>query len=909
MKLNNPYYTEPRKNGVGLCGEWNFTWADEEINDTTKIDWKYKATLPKSVIPCLYETGEFPNPYYGDNSREYRWTDEKVWYFKKKFSLSPEQKRDKAILCFDGISYYSRIWVNNTLIGSHEGMYGGPCASVENLINFNGENEIIAEVKACNYGIKDTFCSWNHDWSNTQIIPWDLTHSDISAHGDFCMVGIWNGIRLELLNKFHICRPVVRTESINNGSAELLVEFEIADGRTDELVPYYGYSDGCNGYTRAFDMGLTGAVTDDSVKIKIEISENSTGKTVFSSEYDEPLTDYDRLYMNPDYYELQFFGRKIKIDSPRLWFPHTIGKPELYNIDIFLSHNGEVCDVQSFSFGIKTFESRPTSGKKYRLRWENYRFSVNGRDFFLKGINWMPIDYLYSFKPEEYEWCIKLIKNAGIELIRVWSGGGIPETDTFYNLCDKYGIMVWQDHMLANMADTRNFPQDILEMQEAYNLYRIRNHPSLVIHCGGNEINPYNKNNASSMFVISRIIKILDPGRCFFYTTADGGSAHVYRDFDPVWYRHLYKDLPFMAESGIHSFPNYISLKKYLDKNECEGMLGNMASEEFVNTHPGLINRFVEYIPERIPQMLARVSQIGSIKNFTLEDMCEASQVQAYEFYSFMIQAMRENYPRCGGIMPWVFKRPWTTVGVQLADGDGRPTYAYYAVKNSYSPVSVILCLQQTSLAPGEKMPILIKVFDENKLLAQNEEISFTVIAPDMSPIFKKSAKSNPSNEYAFGKFEIPDNWADSYFLVNADLHRGETLLSRNTYFIKCLSSFSDEKIRTEYRSKPVKNAYFDNGPWLKDTVTDANRATLSAEISQVNQNTFKISVTNTSDFAAYPVTVNSENENLRFFANDNFCVVMPKETKVFEITTDIPTDTMHALFTVDFWNSDKIRL
>ncbi|MBQ7792112.1 MAG: beta-mannosidase, partial [Clostridia bacterium] len=97
----------------------------------------------------------------------------------------------------------------------------------------------------------------------------------------------------------------------------------------------------------------------------------------------------------------------------------------LYDLTVTVSFEGEVCDTHSFKFGVRTFAADYTKGEKYRTRWNKFLFSVNGQEFFLKGMNWIQIDYLYDISPERYEWCLNMAKNAGIQLIRVWTGGGM----------------------------------------------------------------------------------------------------------------------------------------------------------------------------------------------------------------------------------------------------------------------------------------------------------------------------------------------------------------------------------------------------------------------------------------------------------------------------------------------------
>lgn len=910
MNLNQPYYIEPRKgeNHINLGEKWDFIWEDKVIEDLSELEWKYKTDIPKPLYFSLYEAGVLPHPYEGTNSKMYHWVDEKVWYYRKKFMLDKSNFKGNAFLSFDGVAYYCRVWINGHLIGGHEGMFGGPVCDVVDFLDLNGENEIIVEVKACNYGIKDTFNSGNENGENTQIVPWNIARDSNASGGDFIVVGIWNRVRLDFVEKLHISRPYMHTKSIDSNSAELFLEFEIADGQVQELKPSFGCNDDCYSYINAYKGGLTGEKQDTKVEIRIKLTEPDTNKIAYESRDSVNLTDFEKSLMNPNFYELQFFSKEIKVENPRLWYPLGLGEPFLYKVEIAMYCGGVLCDSQEFATGIRTFESYRTAGEKYRTRWEDFRFSVNGHDFFLKGMNWTPIDYLYDINPDEYEWVLTLVKNAGIQLLRVWSGGGMPETDTFYELCDQLGIMVWQDHMIANTPATQSFPQDILESQEAYNIYRIRNHPSLVIHCGGNEFNPYSTNNAASMFVIDRTVRTLDPSRIFHYTTPDKGSAHIYRDMEPVWYRHIYKQLPFLAESGIHSFPNFRTIKKLINEKESTGVLPDLSSKEFGENFPELINHFSEYTPSRIPRMLSRASQIIDVNASSLEDICEATQVQAYEFYQLMIQSIRENYPVCGGIMPWVFKRPWTTTAIQTVDGMGLPTYPYYAVKNSYSRVNICMCQQWSVIAPHEEVPVSVKIFNENHDNLEGGIINVTVYSPDMRIAREYTeAVSRKKTEYNFEAFKPDETYINKSFLICADITRDDTILSRATYFVKCTSMLADAELYKKYRSEPTENLYFENGGQLKNTVVDAQRSKLEAKITNKGREGrygfTDIEITNNSEFAAFPVTVETEDENIRFFLSDNFFLIKAGENKKVRITCDVDNDFNTV---IKCWNADE---
>ena len=907
MKLVQPYYIEKRKGEahLSLDGVWEFCYVDEATDEPRPLDFGYMTQIPSSAYYSLYHAGILPDPYVGTNSKLYHWVDEKVFYYRKRFTLDREGFEGNAFLCFEGVSYYARVWLNGVFLGGHEGMFGGPVCDVLEYLDLSGENELVVEAKACNFGKKPNYNSWNKSGENREIIPWNVARDTVTSSGDFIVFGLWNSVRLELVPKTHLSRPYLYTESIGEDTATLRFETEIADGRIKELQPYHGTSEKSSLYCRAYDSGLTGKTLDEFVEIRITLSDSD------GVAYDEtekvPLCDFDGLGMTPKYYELQFYRRKIVIKNPTLWYPNGMGEAHLYDVSVTLTKDGKVCDTHSFKYGIRTFTSDYTAGNKYRTRWEKFLFSINGREFFLKGMNWMPIDYLYDISPDRYEWCLTLAKNAGIQLIRVWNGGGMPETDRFYEICDRLGLLVWQDLFIANMR-TPNYPQDVLEAQTAYNLYRIRNHTSLVLVCGGNEFNPYSEGNAASMFVLDRTARTLTPDRIFHYTTADKGSAHIYIDMEPTWYRHRYGALPFLGESGIHSFPNFKSLKKLICERETGGVLPELSSKAFSENYPELLNHFSEYIPERVPRMTARISQVVDMQSVSLEELCEASQVHVYEFYQLMIQSMTENYPSCGGIMPWVFKRPWTTTAVQTVDGNDLPTYAYYAVQNSYRPLGVCWCQQWSVLAPRESLGLTVKVFDQNGEDLSGAEMWLTVYRPDLSVLAEY--RSEYRQVVDFGEMTLDDSFTDTCFLVCTDLRRDGEVLARSVYFNKCTSLLADEMLYRTHRAKPTENLRLENGPWLKPTLTGAKRAKVTAERVGTGRDGkyefVRIALENVSDVPAYPVTLDLADDQKRFFLDENFFMMKPMEKKTVRLTC-LEGDIGKVL--VRYWNGEGVEI
>ena len=894
MTLNQPYYIDKREGAahIDLSGEWSFFWSDEALDSPGVAEWKYRTTLPKSLYFSLYEAGLLPHPYERRNSKEYHWVDEKVWYFKREFTLPLGVSFENAFLSFEGVSYYSRLWVNGVLLGEHEGMFGGPVTEIAEHLYLTGKNEIIIEVRSANYGKKEDF-NLRGDDPTPEIAPWSAIRDPLSGGRSFIAMGVIGDIRLDLTERIHVSRPYVYTESIDGNTATLKLEFEIADGAVRELRSYGISAETTCVSTNLYQQAFTGATLDEEVEIRLSLKECGTGKVVYRSSDREKLIDHDALGLrDARFKEFPFFTKTIRIDSPKLWYPTGMGEPSLYELEIVMLYRDRVCDKHTVKTGIRTLTVGRTAGRKYRTRWNDFSFSVNGKDFFLKGMNLMPLDYVLNLDPKEYRWALTLAKNAGIQLLRLWSGGGLPETDYFFELCDTLGIMVWQDHRIANTSNTSGYSREVLESQEAYNLYRTRNHPSLVVHCGGNEFNPYHENNSATMFTITHLIKTLDPAKVYYYASPDGGSSHCYNDMDPAWYYSIFKGLPLLAESGLHNFPTYHTLRSLIREEEAEGVLPDLLSEEFRERYPDLLHHFTEYQPDRAPRLLARISQIGDISNMTLSDICEAGQIQAYEFYLLMVQAMRSSYPVCGGVMPWAFKRPWSTIGVQLVDGCGRPTHPYYAVKNAFAPIDVALESGFTVIAPGEELPFTVRIFNDTTESLEGAEITLTVYAPDMKVACERLVTvRNQAREFSLGSFTPDRSYTDRCFLISVDLTLNGRTVARNTYFKKCTRILADKELLHRHRTERCENLTFKNGPWLRDEIACSEAAKIRVKPLRKGECDgyvyYDIRIHNDSPCVAFPVSFEIENESARFFATDSFFLMKPDEYREIRLVCD----------------------
>ena len=917
MELNKSLFIEKRegKNHISLDGQWFFTDLDEKTCCPAMLDFENKADLPLSVGWCLYESGVLPHPYVGTNSSRYEYIRNRVWYFKRSFFVEKEKQNDydMAYLCFDAVSYFSKVWLNGVCLGEHEGMFGGPVCEVAKLLKYGEENELIVEAIASNYKIEsrptDT-APWRRWYSAAAITPWHLTNDDLTQNGHFNIVGIWRSVRLEFLNTYHITNPYLYTKDVGENEATLSLEVPVS-------TPFFDETKGI-GTTVSFrdDLprnGFSGTllpkVYDVELTVNVEIAD-LCGKVVYSDSETINPVEYMSL-SNPN--EYIYFKRNIEIDNPKLWYPNGYGDQPLYAVHLSLSVDGKKCDSQSFKTAIRTIKVVEGKAPKHFRREEQFQFVVNGREIFLKGMNLTQLDQLLKENENDYDWVLSLAKNEGISLVRVWNGGGVPESDVFYDLCDKYGLMVWQDGYIANETAEKK-SVDVLRSQLSYNLCRTRNHPSLAVFCAGNEFNPYTYKTVACMFASWDEYDTYIPDKIFYRTTPDGGSAHIYQDIEPTWYRKLYKHVPFIGESGIHALPVYKTYKRILSDKELGSKLNDIFTEKFKKDFPEFLNHFSEFQPDRVPRMLARASHISDMHDIDIKTLTEACQMASYEFYLIMIDSVIENYPYTTGIMPWVFKRPWPTSAIQLVDAYGHPQAQYYAVKRAYEHVHPFVCLERNAFSRGEKIVLPVKIIADRP--CDDLTVVTEVFDENMTKFFSSSEticiSSDKAVEVAQYAVDLPCSIYDKYFFLRVSAFENGMRVGESFYYPKVLSAFDDEKLYAKEKETACGNMFFEKGPYLKEQIISLPKGELDVSIlskeSCGRKTAYNITLNNQSANPVYPVIIDTLSDVSRCMCDDNYFFIDANEQKTLTVTVDMPDEQDDSL-TVSGWNFDKIVL
>ena len=894
VKLESPYYVFPRTGGqhIDMSSGWELTSNDTPLGELSGLNGKEWITVdsPGAVQLAYYRAGKLPYPYANLNSELYQPLEQKIHYYKKIFKTPVFNETDNVILSFDGVDYTAKLWLNGSLLGTHEGMFGGPTLKINDFLKTDGtDNELLVEVISANYGNPGYVVR-----TPTRFIrSWYFSKSPGNAP-PFFHVGIWNDIRIDILPYYHLERPFLATRSIENGKAIIDFTSEIFSGKNSKDYILHRWNN-----HQASSAARTSVFADDDVKVIVHLFDGN--KEAYTKTF-TPKVVKGRCWMEESF----------ELDNPKLWWPNGMGSPDYYRVEVELVVNGVSTDKIGFDFGVRTIEHVRSAGVRVEDRWNNWQFVINGKKVFVKGVNWLPLDAISDLPYEKYEWPLRAARDMGVQVLRIW-GAGYMETEAFYDICKKYGIMVWQDCIMANM-ETRDWPQDVWEAQVCQNIFRLRNQPALAVWCGGNEFNPYSLGNSTPIGILERNLKEFDPTRPFFRTSPDGGSDHMYPDFDPNHYKD-YHNLPFMAETGIHNLTSARN-NRFIVAQEDLKDLGKMYDPSFKDAHPDFVHHFLEYYPSRVPRMLSRASHIDDMSDPTYENIVEASQVGAGEFYQIMSEGLQSNYPVTTGLIPWVFKRPSPVVAaIQIMDYFGQPTAPYYFLKRTYEKTHVVVDLPRMLFAPGDGFPIKVNVLNGAEAKAFKGTVSIKILDDKFKEIKSyETAVSVPVGtsvtKTEVGDYNIPADYRSRFFFIVAELSDGSgKMISRSVYWPRTIPQMEDPEYHKKYVESAPEWPTMDKGPWLKPTVAKSKTTLAVSPLTKVNDNRCSLTVTNKGKNPS-PMTIIDLDGGI-FTTSDNFFWLAPGESK--EITINVksssPIGKAPTKVMVTSWNSKTITI
>ena len=389
---------------------------------------------------------------------------------------------------------------------------------------------------------------------------------------------------------------------------------------------------------------------------------------------------------------------QLVVDHPRLWWPNGYGDPNLYTCKLTCSVDGKVSDVKEMTFGIKKYEYKMVDNV---VGYPVLTFFINGQKIYLKGGNWGMSEYLLRCQGKEYETKIRLHKEMNYNKIRLWTG--CVTDDEFYDYCDKYGIMVWNDFWLYvaynDVAQPEAFKANALDK-----VRRLRNHPSIAIWCGANETHPapdldnYLREMIAKEDNNDRMYKSCSnqdglsgsgwwgnqPPRHHFETS--GSNLAFNTPAYPYGIDHGYG---MRTEIGTATFPTFESIKEFIPQKDWWPL---PTDEQLKNDDDNVWNKhfFGKEASNANPVNYKNSVNTQYGESSGLEEFCEKAQMLNIEVMKGMYEAWNDKmWNDAAGLLIWMSHPAYPSFVWQTYDYYYDPTGAYWGAKKACEPLHI----------------------------------------------------------------------------------------------------------------------------------------------------------------------------------------------------------------------------
>jgi beta-mannosidase len=638
---------------IDLNGEWKFKGANPQRSfppdQADALEWM-EATVPGTVHTDLMAVGRIPDPFVRINELEVQWVDSRQWSYRREFDVDDAfLLEDSLFLVAEGLDTYARLTLNGRLLGRTDNMFVEHRFDVKRFLKA-GMN--VLEVLFDSPVIHSQKLQQQYGALRVSLEPHRVyvRKAQYSFGWDWgpklTTSGIWRDIYLEAISGCRIASVFARAETITKESAVVRVTIEL-----DQFV--------------RSPVAMNVEILGDGFERRQSFTMRGKAKSLV-----------------------------INVPKPRVWWPNGYGEQPLYQVRVAASVNGVECDSKVISFGIRSVRLLQEKDEEGR----SFVVEVNGVKMYCKGADWIPCDsFIPRIGTSTYERLLTLARDAHMNMIRVW-GGGIYEQDVFYELCDRLGLMVWQDFMFA----CGEYPEQAwflrsVEDEASKAITRLRNHPSITIWCGNNEC--------------EWIFCTENPDK----TPDDMTGAPIFRDLLPSLCRSLDGTRPYWRSSpfGI-GFPNAESSgnhhqwavwgqwKDYMEyKNDNARFVTEFGFQ--APAHPRTFEA-VTILSDRTPQSpvfehhnklpdgterLFRFQAAHYGVGTEFEDFIYKGQLVQAEALKTAVEHWRRRKFKTAGSLFWQLNDCWPVTSWAVIDSALRPKAAYYYAKKFFAPVLV----------------------------------------------------------------------------------------------------------------------------------------------------------------------------------------------------------------------------
>jgi hypothetical protein len=773
------------------------------IHYSPKNYW-FPVTVPCTVLTGLVANKVYPDPYIGMNNmlipdandsfnRQYHlerysylpgepnpW--KKPYWYRTTFSVPSTDKGKHFQLIFKGINYRAEVWLNGTLLADSSkmvGMFEEFDLDASASIHAGADNALAVKIYPLDYpglpstpqlqALGDFFDNGGptgdigKNVTMLSSVGWDWIPEVHDRN-----MGIWQPVYLRTTGPVTITKPRIITDLPDlpdTNLAKLSLELQLVNNDT---------------HTRHGALHVT--IDPDnfeggqSISFTKDITIGANGAT-----------------------SLRFTAADIPallVHNPHLWWPNGYGDPNLYRIRLRFTDAGGISDDTSIVFGIRTVSSKATDVNGFTRR----DFYVNGRRIHLDGGAWVP-DMMLNCDRQRYDYELRLCRNANIDMVRIW-GGGLGETDDFYELADRYGLLVWQDFWITGDTNggfkgSADWPlqSSVFIDNVISTINRIRNHPSLLVWTGGNE-----GHARKELYDAMRDnVANLDGTRPFI--PCSSGFSHAPRDWKGSWpddqpagvysggpyswqddaqYYRLVdakKDWVFKDETGIPSQPPYNTLSKIIPNlvpdDNLPYPLNNTWGYHDACTGNGHYDTYYK-------AMLDRFGAPVSMRDFS-----DKMQLLNAGGYRGIFEAAGHKLNETGGVMLWKLNAAFPSVMWQVYDWYLEPNSGYYFMKRACEAVHIQLNLDDSVVA----------VVNRTYIRRTNLHYEAEIVGMTGKSLFKRegqvSLDTTDVKEVVSLRDILNETTGVSFVLLSLKDQTGR-ILSQNTYWMSPGHDFAD---------------------------------------------------------------------------------------------------------------------
>ncbi|NOZ56848.1 MAG: glycoside hydrolase family 2 protein [Calditrichaeota bacterium] len=622
----------------------------------------YPATVPGTVHTDLLANGLIPDPFYRDNEAKLQWIGKTDWEYRLEFTPEPQITSARHVeLVFEGLDTYADVSLNGQPILKADNMFRQWRVDVTSLLR-PGKNTLVVKFESAINRVlpemkKRPFLLPAGNDHGEKTSPYTRKapyHFGWDWGPRFVTCGIWRPVYLQTWDEVVVRDVHVLLRRLTDDVADLIAEVELEAAEPLQVMTAISSPEG------AFP----------AVKRQVDLK---TGKNTFRIPF--------------------------SISQPRRWWPSGYGDQPLYRILASAETDGKTLSQKVTRIGLRTVELRQVPD-----RWgKSFEFVVNGVPIFAKGGNWIPPDnFLPRVSDAKLRWLLRSVVDANMNMLRVWGGGVYPD-DRFFDLCDELGILVWQDFMFACSL----YPADSAFLESVRheaedNVRRLRNHPSLVLWCGNNEVetgwfdwgwkNQYPEScweDYKTLFhgLLPEVVSTVDPGRFYWPSSPSSNLEDVPQSqwmgdvhYWDVWhgekpFTEYEKQFPrFMSEYGFQSFPLLPTVKTFAEPQDWDIESPVMTVHQKHPRGNQLIRKYMSRdwpVPKRF------------------EDFLVMSQIVQAEGIKIGAEHLRRIKPRCMGSLYWQIDDCWPVASWSSIDYTGRWKALHYYARRFYAPVLV----------------------------------------------------------------------------------------------------------------------------------------------------------------------------------------------------------------------------